>query len=257
VGLRTCRLKPRRSAPRCQEQRRGRSDPSGEPVRRQCRAPRTRSGRPRPVSRRPPRATISAEILSAHSAAPELRAARIWLASGPDRSPCAGGRPRPRRVARATWRALRHQPRCSLARGGAVRGRGASRCGDEPQMLQILTGASPAKLIVRRKHRAQCVEHVLTCLLACAALAEGSWDLQHTRHYPATLVRLIKRNREVDGGRHEPQGSATDAPVAPMTEPERRSHVLEPPPWQHRGNTQIGRWVRCVRRTQQNGRSGR
>jgi len=48
--------------------------------------------------------------LSVDSVAPERRVARRWLGSDPARSACAAGEPRPRRSARASWRALSLPP---------------------------------------------------------------------------------------------------------------------------------------------------
>jgi hypothetical protein len=90
---------------------------------------------------------------------------------------CDAERPRPRLSARATSRAVSHRPHDSHARGGGVRARDASRCGDEPQMLQIRPGASSGELVVRREHRAQRIERVLARLLACPV--EWTWfDVQ-------------------------------------------------------------------------------
>jgi hypothetical protein len=91
----------------------------------------TRSGPARPIA------------VSADSAAPKLRAVRIWLASDPARSACAAGGPIPRRSAHATWRALSRLPHGSHAHAGDVPDRAASRRDNEPKMLQILARASP------------------------------------------------------------------------------------------------------------------
>ena len=69
-------------------------------------------------------------------------------------------------------------------------------------MLQVFARASSTELVIGREHSTQRVEHVLSCLLARAALTERSRDLQHARNDPAVLVWLVEGDREVDRGRH-------------------------------------------------------
>jgi hypothetical protein len=139
---------------------------------------------------------------SVDSAAPERRVARIWLGSGPARSACAAGAPRPRRCVRATWRALSRRPHGIHAYGGDVPDRAASRCGDEPKMLQVLARVSPGELIVRCEHSAQRIEHILSRLHSRTALAERSRNLQYTCDNPTLLVGLVEGDCKVDRGRH-------------------------------------------------------
>jgi hypothetical protein len=99
------------------------------------------------------------------------------------------------------------EPRANLFRGSrapvsGVRGRGASRCGGEPQVLSIRAGRFAGKRLVVSEDRAEGVEHVLTCFLAASALAQGSWHLKDARDDPAVLVGLIEGNRQVDGCSH-------------------------------------------------------
>ena len=118
------------------------------------------------------------------------------------RSPCGVAAPKPRRSARATWHAWNRRPRGSRARADAVRGLGASRRGDEPQMLEILARRLSREFSVRREHRLQRVQNVLSSLLARAALAQGAWNLEDPCHYPAVPIRLVKSDREVDRRHH-------------------------------------------------------
>lgn len=69
-------------------------------------------------------------------------------------------------------------------------------------MLEILAGGSPGKLVVRREHRTQRVEHVFPRLLARSALAECPGNLQHAGDDPAVRIGSVKGDRKVDGGRH-------------------------------------------------------
>ena len=94
------------------------------------------------------------------------------------------------------------------AREDDVRDRGASRRGDEPQVLEILARAPANQLIVWREHRTQRVQRVLTSLLPSPALAQRTGDLKYACDDPAVLVGLIKCDREVDRSRHEQHGSA-------------------------------------------------
>src|SRR5580693_4467103 len=148
----------------------------------------------------PTSACRSEAAVSAGSAVPKRRAVHIWLVSDPARSVCAAGGPRHPHSAHATLRALNRPPPGSRAHADDVPDRAASRRGNEPKMLQILVRVSPRKFLIRREHRAQCIEHVLPCLLSRAALAESSWDLQHTRDDPTCLVWLVEGDREVDRG---------------------------------------------------------